>query len=180
MKVLLVDNGSNLLNKLQELIPGSEVTVGFGDIKSLDSNNFDLIVLSGGGKHNILFEEDSFGEEISIVRSGKPVIGICFGCELIARAFGGELVELPENQKGIYEIEILDKTFGSGSIKVYEGHRWAISKIPDEFEVLAKSETGPEIIKHKTLPIYGLQFHPENMVDKTVGDELFMKLLSQF
>lgn len=179
MKVLLIDNGSNLLSKLQELIPGSEVTVKYNDIKLSDSNNFDLIVLSGGGKHNILFEEDFFREEISMVRSGKPVVGICFGCELVARAFGGELVELPENQKGVYEIEILDKTLGSGSIKVYEGHRWAISKVPNEFEVLAKSETGPEIIKHKTLPIYGLQFHPENMVDKTAGDELFLKLLSK-
>lgn len=180
MKVLLVDNGSNFVNKLKELIPGSEVTEKFNDFKSSDSDGYDLTILSGGGKHNILFEENSFLEETKLVKSGKPIIGICFGCELIAQAFGGVLIELPEEEKGVFEIEILDKNLGQGNIKVYESHRWAISKMPEEFEILARSERGPEIIKHKNLPIYGLQFHPENMIDKTEGDELFLRLLSQF
>jgi GMP synthase-like glutamine amidotransferase len=179
MRILLIDNGSNLTQKLQDLIPGNEITEKFGGFKLEDSDNFDLVILSGG-QHNILFENDSFSEEIKLVKSGKSVIGICFGCELIARAFGGELIELPEEEKGIFEIEILDKSLGDKNMKVYEGHRWAVSKVPEEFEVLAKSERGPEIIKHKILPIYGLQFHPENMVDETEGDDLFLRLLSQF
>ncbi len=179
MKVLLIDNGSNLLPKLKELVPGNEVTRKFDSIKALDAKPFDLIILSGGGNHNVIFEEGNFKEEIAILRSGKPIIGICFGCELIARAFGGILIELPEEQKGIFEIDILDKTLGKGRVKVYEGHKWAIAKMPAEFETLAQSERGPEIIKHKTLPMYGIQFHPENLVDKTDGDELFLRLLKQ-
>jgi GMP synthase (glutamine-hydrolysing) len=178
MKILLIDNGTDLLPKLQKLVPEEVVTKKFGDLKADDAMDFDLVVLSGGGNHNILFEHEAFNEEIAMLRSGKPIIGICFGCELIAFAFDGELIELPEEQKGIYDVEVLDESLGVGVIKVYEGHRWAVSKLPEDFSLLAKSERGPEIIKHKTLPIYGLQFHPENMVDETQGDELFIKLLS--
>lgn len=176
MKVLLIDNGTSLLPKLQRLIPGAEVTVKFSDVKLSDVSAFDLVVLSGGGPYNVLYDHDQFKEEIKIVRSGKPIIGICFGCELLAHAFGGELKELPSNRRGIFEIEITDEKLGPKNVKVYEGHRWAIAKLPEDFEVLAKSETGPEIIKHKILPIYGLQFHPENFIDQTEGDKLFLGL----
>ena len=175
MRILLVDNGSNLLHKLQKLIPGDEITVASDGIETI--NEYDLIVLSGG-PHNV---SENFNKEVDVIKSGKPVIGICFGCELIASAFGGEIKELSEKQKGIYEIELQDmKLGGPKKIKVYEGHKQFISRVPEEFEILAKSEKGPEIIKHKTLPIYGLQFHPENLVEETDGDELFMNLLKQF
>lgn len=175
MRILLVDNGSNLLPKLQKLIPDKEVTVTSDGIESI--NEYDLIVLSGG-PHNV---SEDFNKEIDAIKSGKPIIGICFGCELIASTFGGEIKELPEEQKGIYEITLEDaKLGGPKKIKVYEGHKKFISKVPKEFEVLAKSEKGPEIIKHKNLPIYGLQFYPENLVDETDGDELFLNLLKQF
>jgi GMP synthase-like glutamine amidotransferase len=180
MKVLLIDNGTILLDKLQKLIPGNEITKNVGDIKASDALDFDLIVLSGSSKNNVLYNKGSFNEEIKIIGSGKPILGICFGCELVGYAFGAELKKLPEKQQGIYEVEILDKSLGMRDIKVYEGHRWVISKLPKVFDVLAKSENGPEIVKHKTLPIYGLQFHPENMVEETEGDELFLKLLSRF
>ena len=180
MRILLIDNGSSLLKKLQQLIPGSEITKVFDSVKLSDVNDYDLIVLSGGGHHNVIFEREKFLEEIRIIRSGKPIIGICFGCELIANAFDGELEELPSEQKGIYKIEILDEVLGPKTMQVYEGHKWYISKLPEGFEVLAISDRGPEIIKHKTLPIYGLQFHPENMVNETGGDELFLNLLSCF
>ena len=178
MRILLIDNGSSLLPKLQQLIPGHEITVKSSEVRASEARDFDLVVLSGG-PHDM--NESGFEEESRIIKSGKPVIGICFGCELIAQTFGGTVSELADEQKGIYEIEILsDKLGGPKKIKVYEGHRQFIPKMPDNFEVLAKSNKGPEIIKHTTLPIYGLQFHPENMIEETDGDELFLNLLNQF
>jgi len=181
MKILLIDNGSNLLSKLQQLIPGSEVTMKFGDVKLSDTEDFDLIILSGGGFHNVLQNRGEFQEEIKIIESGKPLIGICFGFELIAHTFGAKIKKLDTEQVGTHEIEVLDKSLGGpNQVKVYEGHKWGISELPEVFEVLAKSASGPEIIKHKNQPIYGIQFHPENLVEETKGDELFMNLLKQF
>lgn len=174
MRVLLVDNDSNLLPKLQKLIPGDEFTVKSDDIEV--TNDFDLVVLSGGPHH----VSEDFKKEIELIKSNKPIIGICFGCELVAVAFGGEVSELPKEQKGVYEIELIDERLGGPKkIKVYEGHKKFISRVPSEFEVLAQSENGPEIIKHRTLPIWGLQFHPENLVQETDGDELFLSLFKQ-
>lgn len=178
MKILLINNGTTLLNKLKELIPGDEVIHVFDDFDK-DPTHFDLAILSGGSKYELIGNEKKFEKELSFIKNTKiPIIGICFGYELIALAFGASLKKLPENKKGIYEIEIIDENLGKGKIKVCESHRWVIDNLPSIFEVLAKSEEGPEIIKHKDLPIYGLQFHPENLADGTDGDEIFTKLLS--
>lgn len=180
MRILLIDNGTTLLNKLRELIPGEEITHNYDDFDK-DLTNFDLVILSGGSKYQLVGNEDKFQKEIDFIKEAKiPIVGICFGYELIATAFGAILKELSENKKGIYEVEILDEKLGKGEIKVCESHRWTIDKLPEIFGVLAKSEDGPEIIKHKEKPIYGLQFHPENFVEETGGDELFLKLLSQY
>lgn len=180
MKILLIDNGTTLLNKLKELIPGNEIVHSYDDFDK-DTTNFDLVILSGGSKYQLVGNKDKFTKELDFIKNtDKPVIGICFGYELIAVAFGATLKELSENKKGIYEVEILDGNLGEGKIKVCESHKWVIDKLPDVFEVLAKSDDGPEMIKHKEKPIYGLQFHPENFTEQTKGDELFLKLLSQF
>lgn len=180
MKILLIDNGTTLLNKLKELIPGEEIIRTFDNFNN-DTTDFDLVILSGGSKYQLRDNEEKFQKEIGFIKNTKiPIVGICFGYELIVTAFGGTLKELNENKRGMYEVQVLDNNLGKGIIRVYESHRWVVDTLPDIFEVLAVSNDGPEIIKHKEKLIYGLQFHPENFVEETEGDELFLKLLSQF
>ena len=64
-------------------------------------------------------------------------------------------------------------------IKIYESHSWKIAEIPEDFIILAKSKDSIEIIKHKEKEIYGFQFHPEHLVDKTEGDEIFLNLFNK-
>ena len=182
MKVLLVDNGSSLLDKLQSLIPVAEITKKWFEVSAEDACGYDLIVLSGSSTYSIIHDYQYFKGEVELVRNTKtPIIGICFGLELIVRAFGGRLKEIPKQLHGIREIELMNQElFKAPKIKVYENHRFVISKLPENFVILAKSHDGPEVIKHKDLPIYGLQFQPENFVEETEGDELFLKLLSKF
>ncbi len=180
MKVLLIDNGTTLLEKLRTLIPGEEFVVRFDNLKMVNTDNFDLIILSGSHDNSIVWDGDKYIDEINFVKNTKkPLIGICFGFELIVKAFGGEINELENKDRGIREIEILNSNiYNKKTIKVYESHRWTVGKLPEFFDILAKSEIGSEIIKHKTLPIYGFQFHPENFVDELEGDEIFIKLFS--
>ena len=178
MKILLIDNGTTLLNKLQQLIPGNEITHTFDDFDK-DTTNFDLAILSGGSRYQLVGNENRFEKEIKFITLANiPIIGICFGYELIATAFGASLKELQSNRKGIYQIQVLDEKLGKGEIKVFESHRWVIDKLPEIFKILAISEDGPELIKHTERPIYGMQFHPENFVEETEGDELFFKILT--
>lgn len=185
MRILLIDNGTTLLEKLQKLIPGNEVVQQPQNISNVGLDNFDLIVLSGSRDLTVKYNGEHFEKEIEMIRTAQiPIIGICLGCELIATAFGGTVKRLDVRHSGIRKINAVldDQTLGlqSGTVhNVYEGHRWIINTIPSDFEVLAISEDGPEIIRHATRPIYGFQFHPENLVDQTTGDELFLNLFSK-
>lgn len=180
MKILLIDNGTSLLAKLEDLIPGAEIVKKWDE--EFNAEEFDMVVLSGSKDSSVVWNHELFQKEINLIqKTKKPLIGICFGCELIAYAFGGKLKELREVHKGIREIEFLSLDLSSEKkVKVYEHHKWIIESLPEPFVVLAQSSEGPELIKHKTLPIYGLQFHPENFTVETSGDEIFRTLLSKF
>jgi len=181
MKVLLIDNETTLLEKLKRLIPGDEVVRRFDSFDSREAREFDLVILSGSSLGPLVGNEDKFSQEIYFIKNtAKPLIGICFGFELIVTAFGGELKKLDKKDRGEKEIEILNKTiYGKEKVNVYENHEWGVESVPNDFNILAKSVTGPEIITHKALPIYGFQFHPENFTDELAGDEVFLQLFSQ-
>jgi GMP synthase-like glutamine amidotransferase len=118
-----------------------------------------------------------------VLGSSVPIVGICLGAEVIANAFDATLEHLDEKRRGIFTISPTEKGTELLGIRspfdVYEGHSSAITKLPDVFDVLATSEDGIEIFKHKSRPLYGLQFHPEHLVDRTSGDEIFEGILSR-
>lgn len=180
MKTLLIDNNTKHLEKLKKLIPNHEVTVTWKNIPS-NVSDFDLIILSGSRDSSVVWNHEDFKDEIYIIKNtDKPLIGICFGCELIAYSFNCPLNELKEMHTGIREIYFTDQTLTTkDKALVYEHHRWEIEKLNDTFQLVASSKDCPEIIKHVTRPMYGLQFHPENITDETFGDELFNSVVSK-
>lgn len=185
MKTLIINNESSLLEKLKALILGEKVIREWSDVPTAkEVEVFELIVLSGSSSFSLRESEEKFIKEELLIKNSKvPVIGICFGCELIARAFGGTLKKLGQKEKGIIEVDVLsgDDIFGGKrSFEVYASHEWAIDKIPDDLLALARSKNSIMAIKHKTLPIYGFQFHPENLTEKTYGDEIFFNCLKSF
>lgn len=183
MKILLIDNGTTLLDKLKKLIPGDESVVSFDTFTAEAAAHSELIILSGSSEGPLFSQKPRFTEEISFIReTKKPVIGICFGHELIVQAFGGSLHELPQQKVGTVVINVErdhELFWGRQQFSAYENHRWGIKTLPDDFEVLASSEHGPEVIRHKSRPIYGFQFHPENCMDKHIADEIFLGVLNR-
>lgn len=183
MKILLIDNGSKHLRSLLKLLKKNEIVTAqfFGQYPSAE--NFDLIILSGGSKYSILKHPEKFNQEVDLVKTSKiPIIGICEGCEIIAYAYGSVLKKLEKKTKGVKKILITRKynlVPPISNFKVYEAHRWSITKLGRALLGLAKSKDGFEIIKHKTKNIFGFQFHPEMLVEKTVGDEIFNNLITK-
>jgi GMP synthase (glutamine-hydrolysing) len=93
-------------------------------------------------------------------------LGICLGHQIIGRAFGGEVARGESGEYAAVEIDILepDDLFkGLGrKLTVWESHRDEVSRLPEDFILLAKSEVcAVEAMKHKSKSIYGVQFHPE-------------------
>ncbi|MFA6095878.1 MAG: gamma-glutamyl-gamma-aminobutyrate hydrolase family protein [Candidatus Paceibacterota bacterium] len=185
MKTLLIDNETTLLESLERVIPGTVTVRRWDNLQDISTKPFDLVVLSGGSRFEIEGNEEKLRDEILIIRdTSKPLIGICFGCELIVTAFGGTIEEMTNQEKGPVAIEItpgFSPIFGSGTgdFTVYENHRWHIKDMPEGFDALASSSHGIELIKHKTLPIIGLQFHPEKVIENGKGPYIFDRILRE-
>jgi GMP synthase (glutamine-hydrolysing) len=181
MKILIIDNGAKHLGKLKDLLRENEIEIYPLFSKYPRAENYDLVILSGGGQLSIVTNPEIFTEEINLIKKCKvPIIGICEGCEIIAYAFGSRLEFNKPKNKGVKKIEMVNHDFVNiiGPIEVYEAHFWAIKETGEYLTGIAKSERGWEIIKHKDRCIYGLQFHPEMFVDKTQGDEIFKKIVN--
>lgn len=182
MKVAIVDNGTNCLPQLMNLCAINDFSTEVLPVHALqnhrDFSRFDLILLSGG----IWYEETSklkkhYGEEIALIaRSGTPIIGVCLGMLLICIAFGGTIHTLNRRVNGPKTIttnpEGKKHLNGIVSAEVFENHSKDITSVPQEIVPLARSDNSIEIIRHRTLPIVGLQFHPE-MLHTETNDRLW-------
>lgn len=176
-KILIVDNHSKRMKELTRLVAGHDVSVCDCDnFTSKKAENFDLIILSGGSHvYSADNTKKAYTAEIDFIRETmKPVIGICLGCQLIAKAFGGTLEKMKEKSRGILEINFAGKSYS-----VFESHKYTIKSLPSCINVIAESETGSEIIQHESKPIYGFQFHPEAYPRKTAGKKLFRFILKE-
>lgn len=183
MKVFLVDNGTTLLEKLKKLIPGEESVVCFDAFSAEEAEKADVVILSGTSIGPLHGNEEKYQKEIEFIQNtNTPIIGICFGFELIVHAFGGTIKKLEEHEHGEVEIKVVEETgffCGRESFTAFENHRYGADLLPEVFNVLAESDHGPEAISHKEKEIYGFQYHPENDTDKHFADEVFLNLFKQ-
>ena len=178
MRILLIDNGTKYLNPLKRLLRGNSVKViRFGKVDPSQSNVFDWILLSGGNSASVEHHTKLFSNELKLIRrSAKPIVGICLGFELIAKAFGSELTPLKQKERGKIEIQFVEKKAVPFRSVVFESHRWRVQKLGKSLKAIAKSKDGIEIIQHRRRPIIGMQFHPEKSAN---GKELFDQLVKQ-
>lgn len=167
MKTLLINNHTKHLNELFQFLPGEIVVIEKSDVETIEPNTFDLIVISGGHRiPTVLNHPEEYTTEMELVRTTeKPILGICLGCEIICTAFGGTLKKLEVYERGEVTLDISSESLGSlldaHTLTMYESHGIGIDALPPDFEICATSDHGPEIIKHKSRPIIGIQFHPE-------------------
>jgi GMP synthase (glutamine-hydrolysing) len=142
---------------------------GLKSLESINTKSIKGMVVFGSGcsVHERLAWQAPFEEWLKpLMLQGIPTFGICYGHQMIAHMFGGKVEyvnEAQEKQLGLRSIHIKE----SGPYKEEVGpicvsHNETVSSLPDGFEVFAKSERFPlDGIKHKTLPIWTLQSHPE-------------------
>lgn len=140
--------------------------------------DFSGVVLSPGG-----YLPDDFPNVIEFIdyyHSRVALLGICLGCQAISRYFGYGLFQIPRPLHGhSAELSITspDDIIFKGipqncSVGLY--HSWAVEpNTASPLEVIATdSRNIAMVVKHKSLPIYGLQFHPESIISGENGKQM--------
>ncbi len=126
------------------------------------------IVLSGGPSS--VYDADApqpRPEVLQLVLEGSPpVLGVCYGANVINHALGGEIVRAKRKEFGPADVRILRMdpllALGGRTTRVWMSHGDQMTRLPDDLETLAASENSPHAaFRHRAKPIYGLQFHPE-------------------
>ena len=173
MKIVIIDNYDSFTYNLSHLVKelGAEVTVYRNDQFEMSQlEEFSKIILSPGP--GIPSEAGLLLDVIRTYAGKKPILGVCLGHQAIGEAFGGKLENLSDVFHGVAtpcHIIADDPVFSGlpAEITIGRYHSWVVSKenFPDCLEVTAESDEGQIMaLKHKTLNVRGIQFHPESVL----------------
>jgi len=166
--LLILDFGSQytqlIARRIRELGVYSEIHPFNYPIDKIGAMHPIGIVLSGGPSS--VYDEGAPRLPIEIFDLGMPILGICYGLQLIAHGLGGQVDASARREYGRAELKIDDHAdlfHGIGnSTSVWMSHGDALAKLPEGFEPIAHSENSPICsIRHRAKKIYGVQFHPE-------------------
>ncbi len=167
-RVVIVDFGSQytqlIARRVREQHVYCEVLPAWVEPERLRELEPKALILSGGPASVIQENPPPFHEEI--LDLGVPILGICYGMQLLAQHFGGRVETAREREYGRAELELaaadplIDGVPATSVVWMSHGDR--VSRLPEGFEVLATSANSPfAAVRHERRRIYGLQFHPE-------------------
>lgn len=151
------------------------------EIESLKEKfNVKGIILSGGPSS--VYEKGSPKIKMSILKLSIPILGLCYGHQLIAHRMGGRVEQARKKEYGT-SFATIDRAVGilkglNEKEKVWMSHGDTVFSLPDDFEVMAHTDNCPvAVFRHKQKPIYGIQWHPEvahtESGDKTLRNFIF-------
>jgi anthranilate synthase component 2 len=188
MKILFVDNFDSFTYNVVHLLAaqGIEPEVVLNDDARLEDasvlDNYDALVV-GPGPGN----PGQTPAVVQLIRSAaekkKPVFGVCFGLQAIGEAFGARVVHAPEPMHGKTSV----MTHSASGL--FEGlhdpivatryHSLCLDEgtLPADLAVTARSDDGVvQAVSHRTLPVHGVQFHPESVLSEH-GDRIVRNAL---
>ncbi len=166
--ILILDFGSQytqlIARRIREINVYSEIHPHTLPIEKIKSLNPVGIILSGGPMS--VYDEDAPEINKEVFSLGIPILGICYGLQLIANNFGGKVEPAEDREYGKANIMIQNQTKILEGVKnnsiVWMSHGDLITKMPDGFKINATTDNTPIcVVSNEEKKIYGLQFHPE-------------------
>lgn len=184
--MLLIDNYDSFTYNLVQAFAahGAAVMVYRNDMITVDEalalEPTHLVISPGPGRP----EDAGISLEMIAAFAGKiPVLGVCLGHQSIVQQQGGEIVRAERLMHGkTSEIKHDGKTVFDGISQPFEVGRYhslcaEVESLPDTLEITAETESGVIMgVRHKSLPIEGVQFHPESVLTPE-GDRLMTNFM---
>ena len=184
-KVLIVDFGSQvtklIARRIRELGVYSEIITPKDLTKLKKYNNVKGLIFSGGP--STVTRNKFQSVPLEIFQKKIPILGICYGLQLISKLFGGKIK--PSKKKREFGRAILFKKrsslltnkFLNSKKSVWMSHEDAVVKLPKNFKTVASTKNSKlTIIENSKKKIYGVQFHPE-VTHTQNGKQIFKNFL---
>ncbi len=170
-KILIIDFGSQftqlIARRIRELGVYSEI-ISHNKINSkFNKTKIKGVILSGGPLNVYQSKKVRFNQEI--FKWNIPILGICFGHQIISKELGGRVRKAKNREFGLAKLKRLKKSIlikdffnKDGINKVWMSHADEVTKLAKGFKVIAKTETSKfSIVENPAKKLYGIQFHPE-------------------
>jgi len=165
--VLILDFGGQytqlIARRVRELGVYSEIVPFNITVEDLRAKDPRGIILSGGPSS--VYEENAPHPDPAVIQMGVPVLGICYGVQLMAHFLGGEVKPSNRREYGHADIEVKsDSQLLAGlpsTVKVWMSHGDYVSRPPDGFTITAATEAAIGAVEDPQRKLYGVQFHPE-------------------
>ncbi len=170
-KIIILDFGSQttqlIARRIREQKVYSEIhpfSISLDKLKALKPSG---IVLSGGPCS--VYDEDAPHSDAGLFELGIPILGICYGAQLMIQQLGGKVQKAEKREFGKAELSVqytaglfAGLETGDARHQVWMSHGDRVEVIPDNFIATAISDNSPyAALRHKELPLVAVQFHPE-------------------
>ncbi len=181
--ILIIDFGGQytqlIARRVRECGVYSEIlpyTASLDDIRAAQP----LGVILSGGPASVL-DADAPTIDKAVFSLGVPVLGICYGMQLMAHLLGGEIRRGDSREYGRTAVQVDDAsgllTGLSGEITCWMSHTWQVVRVPEGFHVAAHTASCPTAaMADESRRLYGVQFHPE-VTHTTHGTEMLRAFL---
>lgn len=185
-KIIILDFGSQttqlIARRIREQKVYSEIhpfSISLEKIKELKPSG---IVLSGGPCS--VYDEDAPHSDPAIFDLGIPILGICYGAQLMLQQYGGRVEKADKREFGKAEISIQYSAglfaglqMGDSKHTVWMSHGDRVEVVPEMFEATAISDNSPyAALRHKEKPFVAVQFHPE-VAHTLIGNDVLRNFI---
>lgn len=166
-KVLVIDFGSQycklIARRVREAGVFSEIVPANKENVIDIAQNYDAIILSGGP--NSVFDNNSLSIDKKIFDLNKPILGTCYGMQIIHHLLGGKVETLSEGEYGKMELSLTSGSHFVDGVSersiVWMSHFDTVTKLAPGFKLLGKTKLSNAISANEDKKIYTTQFHPE-------------------
>jgi GMP synthase (glutamine-hydrolysing) len=146
-------------NHVHSVIVGPDITAA-----EVRSHNAVGLVFSGGP--GSVYDKEAPRCRPEVLELGLPVLGICYGMQLGCEMLGGQVGSTPTREYGRIQLDVLDPdrllAHVPAQTSVWMSHGDIVNKLSPDFIPLARTEACPyAVVRHRTRPFFGVQFHPE-------------------
>ena len=178
--ILILDFGSQytqlIARRIRELGVYSEIQPYKVNIHGMTKNNIKGIILSGGPSS--VYSKQAPHISADVLNLNIPILGICYGLQLIIKLSGGTIAPATEREYGEATLTLIEKSALTKNISqkssVWMSHGDKVTVLSPGFKTIARTENSPHaIVENRSKSLFGLQFHPE--VNHTVEGKLLLK-----